>query len=69
MPTEQEILWSKLPDKELDCIERIKRVLFFDPSSLPNLFTPKPFKRTQSVWMYDLFPEVEGTPKIIGLLG
>lgn len=52
-----EILWSKLPDKEIDCKPYQLRVLQFDPINVPNLFSPKPYSRTQNVSILDLFPK------------
>lgn len=52
------MLWQKLPDKEIDCKEYQKRVLEYDPSNVPNLFTPRPFQRHQPISILDLFPKV-----------
>jgi len=49
-------LWSKLPDKELDCKDWIKRVLMFDPINVPKLFSVKQYQRRQIVSVLDLFP-------------
>lgn len=55
-----EILWQKLPKKELDCEPYRKRVLMFDPINLPNLFKPNPYKRFQHVDITILFPSEGG---------
>lgn len=55
-----EILWAKLPAKEVNCKPHMKRVFEYDPINAPTLFTPRPFSRQQWVSTYDLFPEVKG---------
>ncbi len=52
------MLWSKLPEKDLQCKDYQKRVLAFDPSNVPNLYTPKPFQRYQYISVLQLFPKV-----------
>lgn len=49
-------LWSKLPDKDLDCKDWIKRVLMFDPVNISKSFPVKPYQRFQNVSVLDLFP-------------
>lgn len=53
---EAEILWSKLPDRELECSEVVKRILQFDPSAVKDLFKHRPFQRHQIVSIRELFP-------------
>ena len=57
MSDDNKILWSKLPDKELECDDWEKRVLMFDPSNAPKLFDVRPYHRQQPVSVYDLFPK------------
>lgn len=52
----KDILWGKLPDRELDCKDHIKRVLMFDPVNIPSLFDVRPFQRHQPVSVLQLFP-------------
>lgn len=56
MIEQSEILFSKLPEKELNCEPYKKRVLQFDPSNIPNVFEFKPFKRTHSISIHHIFP-------------
>jgi 5-methylcytosine-specific restriction endonuclease McrA len=57
MNTKHEILWGKLPEKEIDCEPYRLRVLRFDPINLPNVFTPKPYSRHQCISVEDIFPK------------
>ena len=53
------MLWNKLPEKDLDIADWRKRVLFFDPTEVPNMFNVKPFQRHQNVSIGHIFPIVE----------
>ncbi len=53
-----EILWNKLPTKEINCKPYQKRVLEFDPANVPNLFKIKSYHRHQNVSILQLFPKI-----------
>lgn len=54
------ILWSKLPDKEIKLLSYQLRVLQFDPSNAINVFSPRPFQRSQNIGVGQLFPNIDG---------
>lgn len=54
------MLWSKLEEKDIDCSEWEKRILFFDPTNIPNVYDVRPFQRHQPLSMYQLWPKLDG---------
>lgn len=56
MSNDNKILWTKLPEREINGIPHQLRVLKFDPSNVPNIFNFKTRQRNHSISIERIFP-------------